>query len=345
MKKILVTGSEGYIGTILVQRLLEQGYDVTGLDVCFYSHGNLTHENLPYYQLIKKDVRDVTSGELKGFDAIIHLAALSNDPLGKINEGLTYDINFKASVNLAQKAKDAGVSRYIFSSSCSLYGAGQGKLLNEESESNPVTAYGKSKIMAETEISDLADDHFSPVFMRNATAYGISQRMRFDLVVNSLAAFAKTTGKIQILGDGTPWRPLVHVKDISDAMITALKADKNAIHDQAFNVGDDNENYQIKTIAEKVKDNAYKHCEITIAQKNAGDTRDYKVTFEKMNNKLAFKCNENLISGIEEISSVYDNMNLSTGVFASPLYTRLEQIRFLLDSKLIDNNLKWINKK
>ncbi len=343
MKKILVTGSEGYIGTILINRLLEQGYDVTGFDVCFYSHGNLTHKNLPYYQLIKKDVRDVTADELKGFDTIIHLAALSNDPLGKINEELTYDINYKASVNLAKMARDAGVNRYIFSSSCSLYGAGQGKFLNEESESNPVTAYGKSKIMAETEISALADDHFSPVFMRNATAYGVSQRMRFDLVVNSLTAFARTTGKIQILGDGTPWRPLVHIKDISDAMIAALEADKNAIHNQAFNIGDDNENYQIKSIAEKVKDNAYKNCEITIAQKNAGDARDYKVTFAKMNNKLGFKCNENLTSGIEEIAHVYDNINLSSEVFASPLYTRLEQIRFLLDNKLIDNNLKWIN--
>ncbi len=343
MKKILVTGSEGYIGTILITRLLNQGYDVTGLDTCLYSHGNLTHNNLPYYQLIKKDVRDVTAKDLNGFDAVIHLAALSNDPLGKINEDLTYDINYKASVNLAKMAKDAGVKRYIFSSSCSLYGAGQGKFLNEESDSNPVTAYGKSKIMAENEISALADDQFSPVFMRNATAYGISQRMRFDLVVNSLAAFAKTTGKIQILGDGTPWRPLVHIKDISDAMIAALEADKEAIHDQAFNVGDDNENYQIKTIAEKVKAIAYNDCEITIAQKDAGDTRDYKVTFEKMNNKLEFKCQENLTSGIEEISKAYNNINLSPEVFASPLYTRLEQIRFLLDNKLIDNNLKWIN--
>jgi nucleoside-diphosphate-sugar epimerase len=343
MQKVLVTGSEGYIGTILVKQLLNKGYQVTGLDTCFFSHGNLTHQNLPYYNLINKDIRDVTVDDLKGFDAVIHLAALSNDPLGKINEQLTYDINHKGTVNVARSAKQAGVKRFIFSSSCSLYGFGQGKLLDEQSESNPQTAYGKSKIMSENDIAQLADENFSPVYMRNATAYGISQRMRFDLVVNSLTAFAKTSGKIQILGDGTPWRPLVHIKDISDAMIAVLEADKSVIHNQAFNVGDNEENYQIKNIAYKVQ-SVYPECEITIAQKNAGDTRDYQVAFNKMNNDLKYKCQINLQKGVEEISTVYNQINLTDYVFESPLYTKLEQIKLLIEQGLLDKNLRWNNK-
>lgn len=337
--KILVTGSEGYIGTVMMPMLLNEGYDVTGLDVGFFADSNLTKEELPDYPLLKKDVRDVTAEDLKGFDAVIHLAALCNDPLGNVNEAVTLDINHKGSVNMAKAAKEAGVKRFLFSSSCSLYGASD-KVLTEDDEANPQTPYGKSKILAEKDISGLADDSFSPVFLRNATAFGISPRMRFDIVVNNLSGFAKTTGKIQILGDGTPWRPLVHVKDICAAFIAALKADKDVIHNQAFNVGDGNENYQIKSIAEHVK-KRYADCVITIAQKKSSDTRNYAVSFEKLNNQLKQRSAITLDEGILEIADVYDSINLDDSIFESVDFTRLKRIKQLMDAGKLGDDFRW----
>lgn len=336
-KKILVTGSEGYIGSVLVAFLISEGYEVSGLDTCFYSEGNLTGEDRVCYDLTVKDIRSVESADLEGFDAVVHLAALSNDPLGKLDPSVTYDINCNGAVRVAEFAKRAGVERFIFASSCSLYGQSD-RVLTEESESNPQTAYGRSKIMAERELSKLADESFSPVFMRNATAFGISPRMRFDIVVNNLAGFAKTTGQIMILGDGTPWRPLVHVGDISRACGAILKADREAIHNQAFNVGDNGENYQIRTIAEYVQ-KSFAGCSISIAQDDAGDSRNYAVSFDKINERLGFQIATPLAEGIESIREVYERIDLDREVFEHRLYTRLKQIEWLMSNDMLSEDL------
>lgn len=341
MNKVLVTGSEGYIGSVLLPMLIDNGYNVVGLDACYYSEGNLNDYIFPQYNLINKDIRDIEKDDLqdKGYFAIVHLAALSNDPLGMLDEQLTYDINYKASVKLATFAKRVGIRRFIFASSCSLYGQGGRHALTEDSPSNPQTAYGKSKVYAEQEISKLADENFSPVFMRNATAFGFSPRMRFDIVVNNLTGHAKVYNEIKILGDGKPWRPLVHVKDICRSIITVLEAKKELIHNQAFNIGDNKENYQIRMISEKVK-KYYPDCDISIAKKDASDTRDYNVSFDKLNNVLRFKRLWSLEKGIEELKNEYEVVNLDKEKFEGRLYTRLKQINYLLDSTIIDQKLR-----
>ncbi len=340
MKHILVTGSEGYIGTVMVEELLAKGFKVTGLDSCFYSDGNLDKSIRPKYKLIKKDIRDIEIKDLKdkSFDVIIHLAALSNDPLGTINEQLTYDINYHASVKLAKLAKLAGIKKFIFSSSCSLYGDGKGEILDENSQSNPQTPYGKSKILAEEGISKLADKDFSPVFMRNATAFGFSPRMRFDIVVNSLSGYAKVETEIKILGDGKPWRPLVHVKDICKAFISVINTSIDIIHNESFNVGNNSENYQIKDIAKHVK--KFIDCDISIAQNNLTDSRDYNVCFDKINKNLKFNLDFNLDKGIQELLNKYNEIVLN-GDFYSRYYTRLSQINYLINNNKIDNELRW----
>ncbi len=339
--KILVTGSEGYIGSVLMPKLYSKGYEIVGYDIGFYKKGLLTENYIDNYKLIRKDIRDIQLDDLKGFDAVIHLAALSNDPLGHINEDLTYEINHKASVRIAKLAKKAGVKRFVFASSCSLYGASD-KILTEKDLANPQTAYGKSKILAEEDISKLADENFSPTFMRNATAFGISPRMRFDIVVNNLTGFAKTINEIKMLSDGTAYRPLVHVSDICDAMICTLEAETNIIHNQAFNVGDSLENYQIKEIAKRIK-NFYSLCEITLLKEEKNkDTRNYNVSFEKLNTQLKYKCKISLEDGIKEIKKVYDLIKLDSELFSNRYFTRLNQIKYLLDNNFIDMNLRTL---
>ncbi|HKJ31285.1 MAG TPA: SDR family oxidoreductase, partial [Balneolales bacterium] len=250
--KVLVTGHRGYIGTVLVPMLQNEGYVVVGLDSDLYrkcTFGEPLPSDVPS---IIKDVRDVDEHDLEGFDAVLHLAGLSNDPLGDLNPELTKEINYRASVRLAELAKNAGVSRFVFSSSCSNYGAGGSDFLDETSELRPVTPYGESKVLVEKDVTELADDHFSPVFLRNATAYGASPRIRFDLVLNNLVAWAYTTGQVYLKSDGTPWRPIVHIEDISRAFLAALKAPKELIHNNTFNVGRTSENYRIREIAEIV---------------------------------------------------------------------------------------------
>jgi nucleoside-diphosphate-sugar epimerase len=324
----------------MMPMLLSEGFDVVGLDVCFYADGNLTGAKLPSYRIIRKDVRDVVPKDLEGIDAIIHLAALSNDPLGFLDENLTFDINYRGSVRVAEAAREAGVKTFIFASSCSLYGFAD-KILTEEDGANPQTAYGKSKVMAEEAISHLATDSFSPTFMRNATAFGVSPRMRFDLVVNSLAGYAQTEGEIKILGDGTPWRPLVHIRDITAACIAVLRQEKEVVHNQAFNVGDSRENYQIKTIAEHIK-KYYTRCKVSIAQKDAGDTRNYRVGFAKLRDRLQFEVAVRLDDGIAEIYKAYTEIPLTSALFEDRLYTRVKQIQCLLREKRIDSALRWV---
>jgi len=344
MKKVLVTGSEGYIGTVMMPMLIENGFEVVGLDNCYYREGNLNNSTFPEYELIQKDIRDVTAEDFKdkNYYAVVHLAALSNDPLGMLDKQLTYDINYQATVDVAKLAKEAGVERFVFASSCSLYGQGGNDALTEEDESNPQTAYGKSKIMAENGLSKLADDNFHPTYMRNSTAFGFSPRMRFDIVVNSLSGYAKVEKEIKILGDGKPWRPLVHVKDICGAVIHVLKSDSKLIHDEAFNVGDTNENYQIKSIAEHVK-KYFSDCEIKIMIDDAGDTRDYNVSFKKLNDKLGFNISHTLDAGIEDLKNEYDAIALNKQ-FEHKDYTRLKQIQYLLDNGIVDNNLRRVSK-
>jgi nucleoside-diphosphate-sugar epimerase len=343
IKKVLVTGSEGYIGSVLMPMLIKEDFKVTGLDRCFYSEGNLTNEILPEYRIVRKDIRDISPDDLEGFDSVVHLAALSNDPLGKLNEELTFQINYKASVKLARIAKSAGVKRFIFSSSCSLYGANN-KILSENDKANPQTAYGKSKILAEEEIAELADINFSPVYLRNATAFGISPRMRFDIVVNNLIGYAKTEKVIRIFGDGSPWRPLVHVKDICKAIIFSLKAPKDVVHDQSFNIGSSNQNFQIKSIAEKIK-TFYKECKIEIMKKDAGDTRNYIVSFDKAEKLLRFTPDYSLNRGIEEMKNSFEKINLTKELFDNRLYTRLKQIEYLINEGELNADLRQAEEK
>ena len=341
MKKILVTGSEGYIGSVLVPLLIDNGFEIVGLDTCFYQEGNLNEATYKNYELIKKDIRDLKKEDFKDYNfyGIVHLAALSNDPLGMLDEQLTYDINHLASVNLAKIAKDLKIERFVFASSCSLYGQGGSKALTENSPSNPQTAYGKSKILAENDISQLADDKFSPTFMRNATAFGFSPRMRFDIVVNNLSGFAKVEKEIKILGDGKPWRPLVHVKDICKSILVVLNAEKNVIHNQAYNVGSSSENYQILSIAEHCQ-KFFPECKISISQNDSGDTRNYNVSFNKISEQLNYKIDFDLNKGIEDLKNIYDEIDLNEQ-FTHRYYTRLKQINHLIENKLIDTNLRW----
>jgi nucleoside-diphosphate-sugar epimerase len=344
-QRILVTGSEGYIGTVLTPMLLRKGYDVVGLDVDYFSAGNLTGQSCPAFQRIQKDVRDVSTDDVADVDAIIHLAALSNDPLGELNENVTYAVNQHSTIELARLAKDAGVNRFLFSSSCSLYGYNDdGELLTEESRSNPQSAYGKSKLLAEEGLRELANSEFSPVYLRNATAFGISPRMRYDIVVNSLVGYAKTHGDIRVLGDGTPWRPLVHVADICRAFIACLEADRDVIHDQAFNVGSSDENYQVKQIAEQIH-SLFASCPISIAEQNSGDTRDYRVSFSKLNDRLGFHALVNLRDGIQQLASVHEQVGLDSETFGHRYYRRLKQLQFLLLDEQLDENLRWIDRR
>ena len=338
---ILVTGSEGYIGTVLVPMLIERGYDVVGLDTCFLAHRDFVPGILPY-KLIKKDVRDVEREDVEGFDAIVHLAALSNDPMGALNPELTDAINHKASVRIAELAREAGVSRFIFSSSCSIYGAGKSDSLNEESTFNPLTAYARSKVDTERGLNALATDDFSPVYLRNGTAYGLSPRMRFDLVLNNLTGWGYTTGKVTLLSDGTAWRPLVHIRDIGLAIIASLDAPRHLIHNQAFNVGVRNANYQIRTLAEAVA-NVVPDSTVTFAEGVETDTRNYNVSFEKIHTVLAayFSPAWGIRDSIEEIYQACKTQNLTYEVFDGPDYMTIKGLKKLLEEDKLDDQLRW----
>ena len=339
--RILVTGSEGYIGTVLLPMLIERGYDVVGLDTCFLSYRHFV-PGIRKYPLKKKDIRDVQPIDLENVEAVVHLAALSNDPLGELNPDLTDAINHVASVRLAEMARKAGINRFIFASSCSIYGAGESDRLDENAPFNPLTAYAKSKVATEHDVGALATDEFSPVYLRNGTAFGLSARMRFDLVLNNLTGWGYTTGKVTLLSDGTAWRPLVHIRDISVAIIAALEAPRELIHNQAFNVGLKDANYQIRSLAESVVESVPESV-VTFAEGAEADNRNYNVSFHKIHSVLGgyFKPSWDIKDGIDEIYNACRITKLTYEKFDDPEYMTIKGLKRLLDENKIDDELRW----
>ncbi|SHE33590.1 Nucleoside-diphosphate-sugar epimerase [Fodinibius roseus] len=340
--KVLVTGTDGYIGSVLGPYLIQKGHDITGLDTGFYRAGWLFNNGETVYpSYIHKDLRNISLEDLEGFDAVVHLAELSNDPLGKLNPEITYKINHKGSVNIANLCKQAGIERFIYASSCSVYGTGNSEYKTEQSELNPQTAYAECKTRVERDVSKLADEHFSPTFLRNATAYGASPRMRFDIVLNNLSGLAWTTGVIEMISDGMPWRPLVHVKDISKAIGCALEAPKETVHKQIFNVGDTEENFRVREIAEIVG-RAFPGCKTTFGD-SGGDNRSYRVSFDKINSNLpGFSCEYTAERGAAELYEIFKKIDMDEEIFNANPYTRLKQLKHLLETQQLTKDLYWV---
>jgi nucleoside-diphosphate-sugar epimerase len=335
--RVLVAGDRGYLGAVIVPFLQRSGHDVVGLDVGWYDGCDFGPQPSGYEQRTG-DVRDAHPDDLVGLDAVVNLAAISNDPVGDLNPRATYSVNAEGTIHLGRTAKAAGVSRYVFSSSCSLYGAAADEPCTEQAPFNPVTPYGESKVMAEAGLSELADDDFSPTFLRNATAYGSSPRLRADIVVNNLTGVAFTRGEVRLQSDGSPWRPLVHAEDIGRAFVAALEAPRDAVHNQAFNVGRDEDVVQIRDIATLVA--AALDAPVTFAAGAGPDKRDYRVDFTKIRRMLpAFEPRWTVADGIEELVTDMRRFGLSAEDFEGPRYIRLARIRELMTAGRLDDEL------
>jgi nucleoside-diphosphate-sugar epimerase len=338
---VLVSGHNGYIGSVLVPILTAAGHDVVGLDTFFYEECTYGPDR-QRPAAIRKDIRDVVVEDLSGFDAVMHLAALSNDPLGDLRPEITYDINHRGSVQLARVAKDAGVPRFIFSSSCSLYGAAAGDdMIDEQGEFNPVTPYGESKIWAERDIRSLADDSFTPTFLRNATAYGFSPRLRADVVVNNLVGHAVATAEVLLQTDGSQWRPLIHVEDICRAFLAVLEAPREAVHNEAFNVGSTAENYRIRDVAQIVQE-VVPGSRVALSGKAGPDLRNYRVRCDKFAERVGFKTKWTVELGAREVFAMFDRYGLTVAQLTGPGMTRLPKIKELLNDARVGEDLRWL---
>jgi nucleoside-diphosphate-sugar epimerase len=339
--RVLVTGHKGFIGTALVPMLQARGHEVVGIDADLYRNSTFGDPPTPPDHEVIKDVRDVEKPDLDGVDAILHAAALSNDMLGDLNPELTYAINHRASVRLAEMARDLGIERFVFFSSCSNYGAAGDDMLDENAAFNPVTAYAISKVRAEKELKELASDRFTPVLMRNATAYGVSPRIRFDVVLNNLTAWAYTTGHVMMKSDGTPWRPVVHIEDISTGAIAAMEAPADKVRGEAFNVGRNSENYRIRELATMVEE-AVPDCRIEYAEDAGPDKRCYRADFRKYETTFPdHPLQWDARKGTASIYAAYKRIGLQRGEYEGPQYKRIAQLRHLLETGQLDDDLRW----
>ena len=338
--KILVTGTEGYLGSLLAPLLIQHGHEVIGVDTGFYKVGWLYNGTEVTAKTLNKDIRHITAEDLKGVEGIVHMAELSNDPAGQLAPHITYEINHHGSVRLAKLAKAAEVERFVYMSSCSVYGVATEDYVTEESPVNPQTDYAKCKTLVERDVKPLADDGFSPTFLRNATAYGASPRMRFDIVLNNLSGLAWTSKEIKMTSDGTPWRPLVHGLDICKAILCTIEAPRDLVHNQIFNVGDTAHNYQVKEVAETIAE-VFTGCQLSFGQSD-GDNRSYRVSFEKINQTLpGFQCDWNARLGAQQLFDLFTQIDMSADTFLFRGFTRLKQLKYLINTQQIDRNFFW----
>ncbi len=337
---ILVTGTEGYLGALLAPLLLERGHQVTGVDTGFYRSGTLYHPEGDSPRTLNRDIRQLTPDDVRGHDAVVHMAELSNDPLGELSPDITYEINHKGTLHLARIAKAAGVRRFIYMSSCSVYGVATDGEVTEETAPNPQTAYAICKTLCERDLRLLASRDFAVCFLRNATAFGASPRQRFDLVLNNLCGLAWTTKEIRMTSDGTPWRPLVHGLDIGRAIACALDAPVEAIENEVFNIGSNEQNYRVRDIAEKVA-RVFAGCTLTFGT-NGADNRSYRVNFDKVRKHLPdFECEWDADRGVEQFHALFQRIQFTKELFELPAFTRLKQLQHLIRTGQIDRSFFW----
>lgn len=338
--RILITGSDGYLGSLLGPALMRKGHEVVGLDTGYYKERSLYRNGEPAPQTAVEDIRRIEKSYLEGFDGLVHMAELSNDPAGELAPEITYEINHRGSVRLAELARKAGVSRFVYMSSCSVYGISDSDFVTEQSPVNPQTAYGRCKVLVEEDVKTLANGSFAPTYLRNATAYGASPRMRFDIVLNNLAGLAWTAKEIRMTSDGSPWRPLIHALDICQAIIAVLEAPRDAINNEVFNVGNTRHNYRISEVAQIVGE-VFPGCTVSFGPPSP-DNRSYRVTFEKIRAHLPkFECRWDARRGAEQLFNLFKRVDMTNEVFQYRAFTRLKQLEYLVRTHQLDDQFYW----